>query len=315
MMASKTHFKDFGIDVAKDWLDISEGGEVVRIANTPAAINAFLKQLNAPASIVIESTSYYHEAFLELAFDAGHTLYIVNAYRLSRYRDAVGIRVKTDAEDAHLLWRYLQAEKANLVPTNRVPKAIKVLTRLLKARAKLAQIKGTIALSLEHINELKAERTSLIKRFEKAMNSIEKRIESHIEKAGYQEDYQRCLSIPGVGTLNAANLVATYYRGDFRRADSFVAFMGLDVRIRESGYFRGKRKLTKCGDPETRRLLFNAARSASRTSTWNTYYLSLRERGLSTTAAAVALSRKIARLAFALLRDQSQFYAESAKCA
>ena len=35
--------------------------------------------------------------------------------------------------------------------------------------------------------------------------------------------------------------------------------MGMDVRVRESGQWRGRRKLTKKGDPEIRRLLFNAA--------------------------------------------------------
>ena len=38
--------------------------------------------------------------------------------------------------------------------------------------------------------------------------------------------------------------------------------MGLDVRVRDSGTFRGRRKLTKKGDPEVRRLLYNAAMAA-----------------------------------------------------
>jgi len=314
-MADKTQFKDLGVDTAKDWLDIFDGAKVTRIANTSTAIKSFLKQLSAPVSIAIESTGYYHELFLELAFEAGHTIYLVNAYRLSRYRDAMGVRIKTDAEDANLLHRYLQSEKSHLVPFSNYPKAVKSMNRLLKARAKLAKVKSMVALSLDHIEELKTERDSLIEKLDESMASIEQRIVSLIKEAGYLKDYQRCLSIPGVGTLNAANLVAIYHRGNFRRADAFISFMGLDVRVRESGYYKGKRRLTKRGDPETRRLLFNAARSASRTSTWNACYQSLTQRGLSTTAAAVALSRKIARVAFALMRDQSQFCKQSEKTA
>ena len=63
------------------------------------------------------------------------------------------------------------------------------------------------------------------------------------------------------------------------KSDAFIAFMGLDVRVRESGYFRGKRKLTKKGNPEMRRLLFNAARSGAKTKQWNAYYLAMRARG------------------------------------
>jgi len=64
-------------------------------------------------------------------------------------------------------------------------------------------------------------------------------------------------AIPGVGPLTAMALVAVYHRGHFRSVDAFIAFMGTDVRVRESGQSRGRRKLTKKGDPELRRLLFN----------------------------------------------------------
>ena len=76
---------------------------------------------------------------------------------------------------------------------------------------------------------------------------------------------------------------------------------------RESGQWRGRRKLTKKGDPEVRRLLFNAAMQARRSPVWEPYYLALRQRGLSTTAAFVALGRKLARVCFALLRNGTEF--------
>lgn len=305
MMALST---ELGVDVAKDWLDISDGKQVIRIDNNTRAIKSFLKQFSTTC-IAIESTNTYHELFVELAILAKHTLYIIDAYRLSRYRDAVGVRAKTDINDAHLLRRYMKAEKKQLISFKPIPKAVKRLNRLLKARAKLAKLKATVGLSLKGITELIQTRGALIRRFEKAMALIDKRIQGCIELSGYTADYQRCLGIPGVGPLNAAALVAMYHRGEFLKSDSFISFIGLDVRVRESGCYKGKRKLTKQGNPEIRRLLFNAARAGSRTSKWNAYYLSMRSRGHSTTAAAVALSRKIARLAFALLRDQAEYRA------
>lgn len=296
-----------GIDVAKDWLDIYDGSTVIRIDNEPRAIKAFLKLMPDAMKIAIESTNFYHEAFLELAISQHHDLYLIDAYRLSRYRDAVGVRVKTDAEDARLLYRYLAAEFEQLTPFKAPPKAVKRLQSLLKARATLAQSKTRIGLSLKSVTELASTRKALIARIVHSMAVIDRRIAACIKKAGYHEDYERCQSIPGVGPINAAALVMIYHRGVFRSADAFISFMGLDVRVRESGHYRGKRKLTKRGNPELRRLLFNAARAGARTAQWNPYYLSLRSRGHSTTAAAVALSRKIARLAFALLRDQCAF--------
>ena len=70
---------------------------------------------------------------------------------------------------------------------------------------------------------------------------------------------------------------------------------------------KGKSKLTKNGGPEVRRLLFNAATQARRNPLWEPYYLALRERGFSTTAAFVALGRKLARVAFALLQKNVEF--------
>jgi transposase len=306
-MAMQLQTNNLGVDVAKRWLDISDGKQVTRIDNEPRAIKIFLKQLLTPCCIAIESTNTYHEAFLELAIKAKHTLYVIDAYRLSRYRDAVGIRVKTDVSDAHLLLRYMEAEKHQLVPFKAIPKQVKRLNQLLKARAKLAKTKTTISLALGQVNELSQTRSSLMKRIMDAMALIDRRILDCIEKAGYSEDYHRCLCIPGIGPSNAAALLATYHRGHFRKSDAFIAYIGLDVRVRESGYYKGRRKLTKQGNPEVRRLLFNAARSAAKTKKWNEYYLDMRKRGHSTTATAVALSRKIARLAFALMRDQSEY--------
>ena len=40
---------------------------------------------------------------------------------------------------------------------------------------------------------------------------------------------------------------------------------------------------------------------------WEPYYLAMRERGFSTTAAFVALGRKLARIAYALLEKEVEF--------
>ena len=88
----------------------------------------------------------------------------------------------------------------------------------------------------------------------------------------------RLLTGANPAALTALALVALYPRGEFVRADAFIAFMGMDVRVRESGQWRGRRKLTKKGDPEIRRLLFNAAMQARRSPLWEPYYLALRQR-------------------------------------
>ncbi|WP_019568906.1 transposase, partial [Thioalkalivibrio sp. ALMg13-2] len=79
------------------------------------------------------------------------------------------------------------------------------------------------------------------------------------------------------------------------------------VRIRDSGTKRGQRKLTKQGDPELRRLLYLAAMQAKSKAAWSDYYQRCLDRGLATTQALNALARKLARVAFALMKNQTDY--------
>lgn len=306
-MAMVVRARCVGVDVAKEFVEVAEGEAVRRVANTPAAIRRWLGTLSGPLQLAVESTQRYHEAVVHAALARGHRVYLVDAYRLSRYREALGVRAKSDAADARLLWRYLQAEGERLRPYELAPRAVTRLRELLHARAKLTAAKVTIAQSLAAVGALARTRQALLTRLQGALALIDRKLAACLKEAGYSADARRTARIPGIGPLSSAALVASFHRGRFLSADAFIAYLGLDLRVRESGRWRGQRKLSKRGDPEVRRLLFNAARAAARTAQWRDYYERLRARGLATTAAYVALSRKLARLAFALLRDQSEF--------
>ncbi|WP_029921539.1 IS110 family transposase, partial [Nevskia soli] len=90
-------------------------------------------------------------------------------------------------------------------------------------------------------------------------------------------------------------------------ADAFVAYTGLDPRPMDSGQKSGRRRLSKRGPAELRRLLYNAAMSAAKTKTWRPFYQRQRAKGLSTTAALVILARKIARIAWSIHRHHTSF--------
>jgi transposase len=148
---------------------------------------------------------------------------------------------------------------------------------------------------------------NLLRHCVRMIAKVDRALLAQAEELDWSESIARCRAIPGVGPLTAMALVATWHRGAFSNVDAFVAFLGLDVRVRQSGRWQGRRKLTKKGDREIRRLLFNAAMQARRNALWEPYYLRLRDRGLSSTAAFVALSRKLAKVCFALLQNRSEF--------
>ncbi len=161
--------------------------------------------------------------------------------------------------------------------------------------------------SLTDLGSLQSDVDRLIEHSRELVKKMDRTLLAEAKALGWETHLRRCQAIPGVGPLTALAIVATYHRGQFRNDDAFIAFMGMDVRIRESGRFRGRRKLTKKGEPELRRLLFNAAMRGRQHSHWEPYYLALRDRGLCSTAAFVALGRKMARLCFVLLNKNTDF--------
>lgn len=311
-MAQKVTPIIYGVDVCKRTLEVcchGDSSSVVSVQNERKAIKAWLKQLPQNACLGVETTNTYHCEVVELAIQHGLTVYLIDGYRLSHYRDSVGVRAKTDLTDAQLIARYLAKEREELRPYQLLPAAQQRLWQLLKRRAKVVALMGQLRQSCGELKAVKSSLTAALSKLDNLVLSIEKQLLQLATEQGWREDIARLRTIYGVGPLNALAMVAAFHRGQFQNSDAFVAFLGLDVRVRDSGTYKGKRKLTKKGEAECRRLLFNAARAAARGQAMKPYYSSLIERGFSTTQATVALCRKLARICFSLLKNKSDYRA------
>ena len=295
-----------GIDVSKDELVICdwETEAISMLENQASAIKAWLRPFNGPLRIAIEPTSHYHLEVIEQAHALGVEVYLINPRQLVHYRVAVNVRNKTDPQDAWLLARYLAHESASLRPFKPQCAKAQRLWALLKRRAAVVRARTQLNQSF---SETKFSIKALSREIQQLLERIDRHIQALLRALGWWPDYQRCLSIPGIGPLNAAALVAAFHRGAFAGSDAFVAFIGIDVRLRESGKYKGKRKLTKCGESEIRRLLFCASQGARSYRLFDDYYQKQLEKGLSRTAAKVVLARKLARIAFTLLTKQLSF--------
>ena len=87
----------------------------------------------------------------------------------------------------------------------------------------------------------------------------------------------------------------------FARVDQAVAYVGLDLQVKESGKWKGKTKLSKRGSGLVRQVLYMTALSCLRrhnkTSAFRAYYDTLVARGLKGKQALVALMRKLLTVA------------------
>jgi len=298
-----------GVDVAKDQHLIYnwQTQQTTRLPNQRSDIKAWLNTLHGPVRMAIEPTSHYHLVMVDEALALGHEVYLVNPRQLAHYREAVNERNKTDSLDAWLLARYLEHEADQLRPFQpRDPRAQR-LWKLILHRATVVKSQQQLQQSF---TDVQISIKGVISQFKDLLARIDRQILELIRELGWWPDYRHCLSIPGIGVMNASALVAAYHRGSFAGSDAFISYLGLDVRIRESGYFKGRRKLSKRGEPEVRRLLYCASHPARHYQRFAEYYQKQLDKGLSKIAARVILARKLARIAFTLMRNGETFIRE-----
>ncbi|WP_213942335.1 transposase, partial [Pseudomonas sp. dw_612] len=260
------------------------------INNDREALGRWLKMLPAQSSIALEATSIYHLDTVELAHEMGHRVYVVDAYRLSHYRESIGQRAKTDPCDARLLARYLSSEQQRLRVWSPPPQDYKVLKSLLHRRAELVDLRVSLTLSWSSELLLNDELARLLKSLKQSEQAIQKLLLKVSKKAGITENIKRCKAIEGIGDLTAIGLATAFMRGEFASGDAFIAFLGMDLRPKDSGKKNSPRRLSKKGDTELRRLAHNAAMAACRSPTWKPFYESYLARGLAKTQALVILA-------------------------
>jgi transposase len=302
-----------GVDVAKAELMIGHGESetLLRIENTPQAIAVWLAQLPTGSWVAMEASGHYHQMLAHMAHAAGMVVYVLNPQLIKHYGRAVGMRGKTDRLDAQLIARYVLREHSKLRIWEPPAPGADALSRLLVRRQALVNARQMLAQSLSGLAELKAPRQALMASFKRMLTQVELLIRTEIARVPAMAAlHRRLISIVGIGPIVAAQLVASLSALRFTRADSFIAYTGLDPRPDDSGQRRGRRRLSKRGHGLLRCLLYNAGMAAARSKLFKPTYLQLRDRGLQSTEAIVILARKLARIAFALYQSGTTFDAQ-----
>ncbi len=297
-----------GCDVSQEWLDIGVYGEdePTHIDNEREAIDAYLEHF-AAAVLGVEATNTFHELLIERALKLGLEVYVIDGYQLSHYREALRKRAKSDPNDAVLIAEFLARHRDSFRPYQPKSPKLRQLWTYLKRRAALVKFTDQLRQSMKELKDHDAQIANIGREVNKLIKRLERDMRILAKALGWRDDLARLRSMPGVGELTALALLVAYRSGHFTHRDPYVAFMGLDVRVRDSGKHKGKRKLTKMGDPEYRRLLHCASMAAVRSVFYKAHYEQLQARGLAKTEGLVIVARKLARLAFALLKNQSSF--------
>ena len=299
-----------GADVSSGWIDVAHHGQkqVHRVDNREAELKRWLKTVQPGSMLALESTGKYHLLLARLAFEHGLKVFVLNPRDVREYAKGVGKRGKTDRLDAQVLARYVAHEHDQLHAWQPPSAQLQRLDDLLRRRALLASQKAALVQSVGHDRAMAKVVKGLLASFVQTLKAMDQQIRLAVKDVpGASGAMVRITSIPGIGLLSGTALLRLFMRLGQVNADVVVAFTGLDPRPMDSGNKRGLRRLSKRGNPELRRLLFNAAMSASRTGSWKHVYAHERSKGLPSTAALVALARKLVRVAYSLFKTGACF--------
>jgi transposase len=171
-----------------------------------------------------------------------------------------------------------------------------------EAPEKISEVEDPI---LRQILELKLSRFSDLLKEEA---SIEELLRKFIGEDPLVENLQ---TIPGVGFLTACCLVSVCDDAKrFSGPDQFASYLGLTPRVSASGNKCMMGRITRSGSEITRRYLIHGARAQLRYNAENDPNLLWAHKTvdrIGKNKGTVALAHKIARIAFAMLRDSTVY--------
>ncbi len=280
------------VDVAKDSLVVFDGKAVSQTENNRSDIRKLLRAREG-WTVVMEPTGRYHYELLEQCVSLGLRVYLVNPRESRNYKDSMSFRAKTDALDARYLHDFIERNTDRLRAYVPPPKEVSELRLLLGKRQLL--VKNRTALVSSFGKHLSDKEQAVVDATNEAIQDLEGQMH---EIARQFEVYELLKSIPGVGNIVACALLYALKSRSFDSPESFIAFFGLDVRIRQSGKYRGLEKLTKRGDPVLRWLACSAGHSLLNSRFGKSKCQELKLKGRPHAARMAVAGRKILKTAF-----------------
>jgi transposase len=295
-----------GIDVSKKQLDVAVGqaDETWSAPNDATGIARTVEHLERvrPQLVVVESTGGLERPLLRALHQAGIPFALVHPQRVRAFARSLGLLAKTDKLDARLLARF--AEAIQPAPTILSSEEEQRLSALLDRRRQLIDFRTA------ELNRLPGAHPTVRTSIDRLLADLAEQIaelEAHIDALladlpVLQQKVELLRSVPGVGPVTAAMLVADLPELGRLDRKQVAALVGVAPFNDDSGHRRGKRRI-KGGRAGVRSVLYMAAVSASRFNPiLKAFYQQLLSRGKLKKVALVACMRKLLTILNAMLR-------------
>lgn len=297
-----------GVDIAKNSFDVcvSGGSGTFHFENSAKGFKELLDLVGSHeiSSFVVEATGNYHRALVEVLELRGYQVAVVNPRLIKNFSRALGLRSKTDVQDARLICEY----GMRMDP----PIREKPDKELLKLKAMVSRRRQLVANRTMEANRFEAQTEQEIKtdirRHIQWLTSEIKRIDEVLaERIGkipvLKEKVKLLKEVKGVGPVVMAALLTQVPELGTLDRRKISAHIGLCPYSRDSGNFRGRRTIWG-GRSDIRSMLYMAVLSAVRYNPEiKAFYENLTVRGKVFKVAITACMRKLITIINAIIRD------------
>jgi transposase len=297
-----------GVDICKRYLDAAGTEEKpFRVANDTSGRQTMVERLKAlgVSCVVLEATGGLERPVLEALLTAGLPASIVNPARVRAFAEGTGKLAKTDKIDAKVLAAYgaYMRPAVSALPSSARAK----LKELLSYRGQIGnEVTARRAqLQLYASADLKARANAALEALIAERRAIEREIKALIaSEEELATPFQILASVPSVGTVVGATLVADLPELGCLCRRRIAALVGLAPFPRDSGDRRGHRAI-RGGRSEVRKALFNAARVAiQHNPKIKAFYERLRQNGKPGKVAIVAAMHKLLTILNAMIKSR-----------
>jgi transposase len=304
-----------GVDVSKDSFDaynIKLGGR--QFSNDDIGFKLFRKWAGPSMHVVMEASGPYYLRLAHQLYGWGIAVSVVNPLVIRRFCQMNLQRTKTDRKDAVSISQFAQlTNPAPWVPAGEhLQQMLQMQSVMEQLTKQLTSTRNALEALRQHPKIDKKASASLdqVARIQKEqITQLEKEI-MELTKQHYSDEFNSLISIPGIGKKTAMLLIlSTSGFNRFENVKQLVAFTGIAPRIFQSGKTINKKpRISKLGMSDLRRSLFMCALQAIKCNeACKNLYERFRKNGKAAKVALMAVSHKLLRQAFALVKSGMTF--------
>lgn len=308
-----------GLDISKDTIDATlhkTNGSIhyIKFKNNDDGLKQFRLWIKGnrirKVYIGMEATGIYYEKAADM-LSSYYTVYVINSLKIKDYGKSRFNRTKTDKADSNLIADYIKRHQDTLIPYQ-IPKN-KALQKLINLKNQLQQHQKQIKNRLHSTEEdfIRNIHQDLIDTIQDKMEQVKIAISEQIKKQTDNNHYRNLQTIPSIGKDTASVLYAQLTEKHFKTANQFVSYAGLSPAIMQSGTsVRGRGRLSRYGNRRLKSTLYMPALCAYRFNAFPKLINNLKKAGKPKMVIIVAIMRKLAKLAYYIVKTGQPYDAE-----